>query len=472
MKILFVLYGNFTTNTAIPLSQFARELTLLGHECVIAIPSEINTATLCDTTGFKPMLYSEVLDQEGEIFSNDSRADVIHACTPRIGVQKFLQSYLVRWPTPLTIYLEDQEPWIAKNYLGLSDQEISELTDDEISQKTPESLSHYYESAWLISLADLVMVIQERLADFAPKFMPISVIPMGVDLEKFHPEIAPITKWSYFNSNDDDHKVIVYHGGLNQFTQSALLDLCQAIDLMNEAGTRCILVRSGPNPINFWDLLHSRVKPFIFEVGVLDRNEIPSVMALADIYVQPGRHNSFEEYRLPGKVPEFFAMGRPVILSCAGIADQFENGVDAILLKEGNPEEIAAECIKLFKDPIKSRALGVRARAIALERYNMKIQEKKLESSYEKAITLFDYEQTKAIWAEVGSSGYAAAALLKLRILQSKLGSTSSVYANQLVLWGNLLNERVMAISNRLNKIEENPFRFFMQKVKNALLKN
>jgi glycosyltransferase involved in cell wall biosynthesis len=472
MKILFVLYGNFTTNTATPLSRFARELTLLGHECVIAIPSEINTAALCDTTGFKPMLYSEVLDQEGKIFSNDSRADIIHACTPRIGVQKFLQSYLVRWPTPLSIYLEDQEFWIAKNYLGLSDQEILQLTDGEISQITPESLSHYYESSWLISLADVVMVIQERLADFAPKFMPISVIPIGVDLEKFHPEIAPITKWPYFNSNDDDHKVIVYHGGLNQFTQSALLDLCQAIDLMNEAGTRVILVRSGPNPINFWDQLNSRVKPYIFEVGVLDRNEIPSVLALGDIYVQPGRHNEFEEYRLPGKVPEFFAMGRPVVLSSAGIADQFEDEVDAILLKEGNPEEIAAECIKLFRDPIKSRVLGARARAIALERYNMKIQAKKLEYAYEQAITLFDYEQTKALWLEVCSRGYAAAALLKLSLMQSKLGSDSSIYMNQLALWSRLLNERFLSVSSRLNKIEAFPFRSLAQKVKNRILRN
>jgi hypothetical protein len=172
-------------------------------------------------------------------------------------------------------------------------------------------------------------------------------------------------------------------------------------------------------------------------------------MALADLYVQPGRHNSFEEYRLPGKVPEFFAMGRPVVLSSAGIADQFENESDAILLKIGDAEEIAKECMKLFKNSAQMKKLGVRSRVIALERYNMKIQAKKLESAHQEAIALFEYDRTKAIWNQAESAGLIEAALLKVKFLQLKSTIDSSLLVDQLTTWIKLINHRLRFISKR-----------------------
>ena len=38
MNILFVLYGDFTSNSANPLTLYARELSRLGHKCTIAVP--------------------------------------------------------------------------------------------------------------------------------------------------------------------------------------------------------------------------------------------------------------------------------------------------------------------------------------------------------------------------------------------------------------------------------------------------
>ena len=36
MNILFVLYGDFTSNSAYPLALYARELHRSGHSCVVA----------------------------------------------------------------------------------------------------------------------------------------------------------------------------------------------------------------------------------------------------------------------------------------------------------------------------------------------------------------------------------------------------------------------------------------------------
>jgi hypothetical protein len=111
MKILFLLYGDFTTNTAGPLVLFTRELAQLGHECVIAVPHNVESAQTHDCSSFLPILYDEVLQKNGAIFSGDQRADVIHACTPRIFIFNFLQVYLSQWPSPLVIYFDLCYDW-------------------------------------------------------------------------------------------------------------------------------------------------------------------------------------------------------------------------------------------------------------------------------------------------------------------------------------------------------------------------
>ena len=47
---------------------------------------------------------------------------------------------------------------------------------------------------------------------------------------------------------------------------------------------------------------------------MLPREDVRAVLASTDILVQPGRADSFNDYRFPSKLPEFFASRKPVIL--------------------------------------------------------------------------------------------------------------------------------------------------------------
>ena len=44
MNILFAMYGDFGSNSAHPLSLHARELAAAGHDCVAAVPSNVESA--------------------------------------------------------------------------------------------------------------------------------------------------------------------------------------------------------------------------------------------------------------------------------------------------------------------------------------------------------------------------------------------------------------------------------------------
>jgi len=57
--------------------------------------------------------------------------------------------------------------------------------------------------------------------------------------------------------------------------------------------------------------------------------------------VQPGRPGEFNDYRFPSKLPEFFAIGRPVILPASNVALEMRHLEDAYILPEATAIPIA-----------------------------------------------------------------------------------------------------------------------------------
>ena len=95
--------------------------------------------------------------------------------------------------------------------------------------------------------------------------------------------------------------------------------------------------------------------------------EIPGYLALADAYVQPGAPGDFNRYRLPSKLPEFLAMGRPVVLPACNLGNELTDRENAMLLREGDALEIAARLEELMDDRELAGRLGRGARQFALE---------------------------------------------------------------------------------------------------------
>src|SRR5262245_40146441 len=158
MNILFALYGDFTTTSAIPVALYARELRQAGHACAAAVPSGLETASRYESPAFQPVLYDAVMAAPDSVFPDGHPADVIHACTPREVVRRFVTAYMARWPTPLVILLEDNERWLALQELKLDEAALARSTGIQVSEKLPDVLSHPFHYDSFIGLADAVAV--------------------------------------------------------------------------------------------------------------------------------------------------------------------------------------------------------------------------------------------------------------------------------------------------------------------------
>ena len=423
MNILFVLYGDFTSNTANPLALYARELQSRGHSCAIAVPSNVESVALYEKPAFIPILYRDVLTSPDSVFADGKPADIVHACTPREIVRRFVTAYMSKQPTPLVIYLEDNEYWIAARALGLDEEALLEHTEQEISQGLPESLAHPFRYDSFIGLADAVAVIQDKLRTKVPPWVRCATVLIGVDVDFFSPRSAQISLRSKYGVADGE-KVIVYHGGLNEFVRPAMRTLCMAVGVIKQHGYPCRLLRTGPGPLDFLGELPRDTACAIRDLGMIPRRELPDLLALADVFVQPGEIDGFEDLRLAGKVPEFLAMGRPVVMPDANIAQLFTDGVDAVLLSSGTAEEIAEKCAALFADSERAFRIGCAGRLTAEKYFDVRSQTRILEGIYQDACKHFDHAIASEIWANADAN--APVRLLLARRLELLAASSAT----------------------------------------------
>ncbi len=116
-----------------------------------------------------------------------------------------------------------------------------------------------------------------------------------------------------------------------------MLSLYLAVKLLQRRGRPVQLVRLGDTEFGGVDpRAFGALRDGVFELGPIPWREIPGYLALADAFVQPGAPDDFNRYRLPSKLPEFLAMGRPVILPHCNIGHDLTHGENALLLEEGN----------------------------------------------------------------------------------------------------------------------------------------
>ena len=384
MNILFVMYGDFTSNSANLLVLYTRELHKMGHHCAVAVPYNTESIIQHGPVHFQAFLYEQVLSNPVAIFDNKQPADVMHAWTPREIVREFVVAYMTQIPTPLVIFQEDNEAWLAQQVLGNSAREISRLTGNEISQKLSNGFSHPFHLDAFLGLADAVITIQDKLKTTVPPWVYTNTVMVGIDTNFFTPRPPDASLKRTYHIADNE-KIIVFHGGINGFTKPGIKSLCEAIGLINQSGYPCRLLRSGPYPLDFLDQLSPEVTQFISDLGILPKSELPRLLSLADIFVQPGKVDPFEDLRLPCKVPEFLAMGRPLLMPKANIEYLLTNNKNVIFLEYGTAEEISNQCIALFNDPHKANSIGKASRLAAEKYFDVRVQAPILEKVYDKA---------------------------------------------------------------------------------------
>jgi glycosyltransferase involved in cell wall biosynthesis len=349
-RILFVLYGDFTSNSALHVRSLANELISLGHECVVAIPRDTDTLRYHSSTAFRALTFEEILANP-RVFSDNSPPDFIHAWTTREPVRQLCEQLIAQARVTLVIHLEDPENHLIETYTGRSIEELLALPEAQLTALLPRSLSHPRHSRSFLESAEAVTVIIDRLRDFVPPGKKVHTLNPAADESYFFSRPIP---WDFreFLGLGGDHTVLFYHGNVHATNAAEVRELYSAVIMLNEHGTPTTLIRTGRDDHDFLGELAPKVAPHVISLGQIDHHyHLPPLMALADFFVQPGAADAFNNYRFPSKLPEFFALGRPVILPRTNLGERLRHGEDAWILESANATSITGAIKHLRTDP-------------------------------------------------------------------------------------------------------------------------
>ncbi len=409
MNILFVNYGDFTTNSLNHIGAFANSLSRNGHSCIVAVPQNRESVKSLENPLFIPYLYTEVLKAPNH-FPDSKPATVIHAWTPRENVRLFVESYQRLHTTPVILHLEDNETYLLESYYR---KNFEQLQNDKSITKNPiwtKDLCHPARFKSFISLCDGATVITEALQELIPSRIPHLEVSPPVNFNRFHPrESSRINRSDIGLKNSD--KVIVYHGGCTSANREDIRTLYLAIQLLNDRGTPTKLIRTGFNDPDFIKSFGFDLTKHVIDLGYVDHDLLPHYLTLSDVFVQPGSDDAFNRFRLPSKVPEFLAMEKPVILPQTNIGLKLSDGDSALLLQEGTPEEIADACQRLFDDPSLSQEIAENGLAFARKHFDVQKNTTELLSFYEQ---IAKTKQDSTIWKALRGTDFSQKDLLPI----------------------------------------------------------
>jgi len=183
--------------------------------------------------------------------------------------------------------------------------------------------------------ADKIFVINKGLQDYAVEMggsaNKISVIPAGVDLEKFNPRVdGSLIREKYGIKKDDI--LLFFMGWIYDF--SGMKEVAESLSTTDNENIKLMIVGEGDL---YEPLLKMKSKNNLdgklILTGKVPFEEIPERIAAADICLLPAYKNEIMMNIVPIKVYEYMAMEKPVIATnLPGIQKEFgeDNGINYI----------------------------------------------------------------------------------------------------------------------------------------------
>jgi glycosyltransferase involved in cell wall biosynthesis len=142
----------------------------------------------------------------------------------------------------------------------------------------------------------------------------------------------------------------VYTGNVHAANAHEVRSLYLAVAILNREGVPATLVRAGRDYYPFLGPNEDWGRSNAVELGFVAHIDICAVLALADVLVQPGKADAFNDYRFPSKLPEFMSVGRPVILPNTNIGKRMLHRRHAYLLADPSAVSIADAIREIMSD--------------------------------------------------------------------------------------------------------------------------
>lgn len=384
-NILFVLYGDFSSNSALHVAALANAFTARGHDCVVAVTRNLESLRSHPAPAFRAALHQHAIDP-GITFANGRGPDIIHGWTTRENVRRVCQEVRRRLGGRLVVHLEDNEQQILALSLGRALAELDRMSDGDLDRLVPEDLSHPHHSRRFLAEADGVTVIVDRLREFVPSHRRVHTIWPAADARFFFPRPRPDEFRRRLDAQPDT-TVLFYHGNVHATNAAEVRELYAAVVQLNRDGMPVTLIRTGLDRVDFLGALAPEARRHVLTLGqIAHQHHLPPLMALADVFVQPGVPDPFNDYRFPSKLPEFFALGRPVVLPHTNLGEKVRHRIDAYVLERADADGIATAVKELRRDRDLYGALSQGAEAFAAGHFSWRRSAESLEGFYTSVI--------------------------------------------------------------------------------------
>lgn len=197
-----------------------------------------------------------------------------------------------------------------------------------------------------------------------PDGVPLSVLPPGVDPERFHPE-ADAEALRRRLGLLDRPLVVCVSRLVRRKGQDVLIRALPAI-LRRVPGARLLIVGDGPDRGRMEALAARAPAGSVVFGGEVAHDELPAYHAAADVFAMPCRS------RLAGLEVEGFGMvfleaaaaGRPSVAGdSGGAAEAVVDGETGLVVDGRHPGAVAEAVSALLADPVRAAAMGKAGRA-------------------------------------------------------------------------------------------------------------
>jgi glycosyltransferase involved in cell wall biosynthesis/SAM-dependent methyltransferase len=384
VNVLFVNYYDFTSNSAIHLFNLANELDHAGVSSAVAVTDNPAGVDLIGAPRFQALDFREAR-RGGLRFPDGGPPALVHAWTPREVVRELVLELSAHYGCPYVVHLEDNEEVITADTLGLTLEQLHASSSADLDGSVPPTVAHPQRMRSFLAGAAGLTVIIDRLLEFQPDGIPSEVVWPAYEPDLFTTD-PPEPELRRRLGIADGESVLVYAGNAHNSNADELRSLYLAVAAVNRAGRPLKLVRLGRDYVQFVERELKSLERHVVRVPFQQRSEVPRYLRLADVLVQPGRPDGFNDYRFPSKLPEFFATGRPVVLPATNIGRFVVDGEEAVLLRRGDALEIAEVVERLLDDGDLRLRLGRGARAFAERSFSWSASAEKLRLLYERAL--------------------------------------------------------------------------------------
>lgn len=384
-----VSHSDFPMNSAIHVHHFANELIKLGYDCVVAVPWDEKSIASIEGNLSQVTHYQDIANL-CSYFSNHQPPDIVHCWTPREHVRIYCYHLASLYNFKLVIHWEDSEECIIERFFNIP---VTNWTSQE-DRVLPYNLSHPQKYKEFLSTADGVTIIIDKLRDFIPASLPTISLYPGVDTKEFYPREKNIAFLQELGIAENT-TILVYTGIVHPTNLEEVRRLYLAVGKRNKRGKPTVLIRTGvDNDLKLLAENELWIKEYIKELGWVERKKIPDILALADVLIQPGKPDDFNDYRFPSKIPEFLAMGKPVILPDTNIGKVLTHLENALILPNVDEESLQSAIDLVINDQVLAQNLSENGVKFAQNFLNWSNNTQKLSDFYQGLYT----EEKEAIY--------------------------------------------------------------------------